>query len=57
MTLDAAVLRFAGCAPIASLVPALRVRPGWIGLASFAGFCPVARVFRQLGLQPGVAFA
>lgn len=66
MTLDAAVLRFAGFVVLLSLALAYWVHPWWIGLAvfaglnmiqaSFTGFCPAAIVFRRLGVRPGNAF-
>ena len=66
MTLDSAVLRFAGCVVLASALLAYFVHPYWIGLAifaglnmlqaSFTGFCPAAMVFKKLGAKPGVAF-
>lgn len=66
MTLDAAVLRFAGVVVLASLLLSIYVHPYWIGLtifaglnmlqASFTGFCPAAMVFRKLGVRPGAAF-
>ena len=66
MTLDAAVLRFAGCVVLASALLSIYVHPYWIGLtifaglnmlqASFTGFCPVAMIFKKLGVRPGPAF-
>lgn len=66
MTLDAAVLRFAGVVVLASVVLSVYVHPWWLGLtvfaglnmiqASFTGFCPAATIFRKLGVKPGCAF-
>lgn len=66
MTLDAAVLRFAGVVILVSVALAYWVHPYWIGLtifagvnmlqASFTGFCPAAMVFKALGVKPGNAF-
>jgi len=66
MTLDAAVLRFAGFVVLVSLALAYWVHPYWLGLtafaglnllqASFTGFCPAALVFKAMGVKPGHAF-
>jgi len=66
MTLDSAVLRFAGIVILASALLSIYVHPLWIGLtifaglnmlqASFTGFCPAAMVFKKLGVRPGNAF-
>lgn len=66
MTLDTAVLRFAGCVVLASALLSIYVHPWWIVLtivaginmiqASFTGFCPAALVFKKLGVKPGNAF-
>lgn len=66
MTLDTAVLRFAGVVVLASVVLAIAVHPWWIGLAAFAGlnmiqasftgFCPAAMIFKRLGVTPGCTF-
>lgn len=66
MTLDAAVLRFAGFVVLLSVVLSIYVHPWWIGLtifaglnmlqASFTGFCPAAMIFKKLGVRPGKAF-
>ena len=66
MTLDVAVLRFAGFVVLLSVALAIFVHPWWIGLtifaglnmlqASFTGFCPAAMVFKKLGVRPGAAF-
>lgn len=66
MTLDRAVMMFAGFMVLLSLVLGLYVSPYWylltafVGLnmiqASMTGFCPAAIVFRKLGLKSGTAF-
>lgn len=66
MTLDNAVLRFAGFVVLLSLALAHWVHPAWIWLtvfagfnmvqASFTGFCPAAMAFKRLGVKPGTAF-
>jgi len=67
MTLDVAVLRFAGVVVLASVLLSIYVHPYWIGLtifaglnmlqASFTGFCPAAMIFKKLGVRPGSAFS
>lgn len=66
MSLDTAVLRFAGVMVLLSVVLTVYVSPlfVWftlfIGLnllqSSFTGFCPAAMVFRALGVKTGCAF-
>jgi hypothetical protein len=66
MTIDRAVMAFAGCVVLASLALAYLVSPYWLLLttfaglnliqASFTGFCPAAIVFKRLGVGPGAAF-
>ena len=66
MTLDTAVMRFAGLVVMASALASILVHPWWIGLtlfaglnlfqASFTGFCPAAMFFRKLGVPPGSIF-
>ncbi|CAM5467015.1 hypothetical protein ATER59S_03079 [Aquamicrobium terrae] len=66
MTLDRAVLRFAGFMVLASLALGYFVSPWWYLLtafaglnmvqASFTGFCPAALLFKRLGCKSGVAF-
>ena len=66
MTLDAAVLRFAGLVVLVSALLSIWVHPWWIGLTIFAGlnmlqasftrFCPAAMIFKRLGIKPGSAF-
>lgn len=66
MSIDRAVMFFAGCMILASLALAFYVSPWWylltafVGLnlmqASITGFCPAAMIFRKLGCRAGVAF-
>ena len=66
MTVDRAVLCFAGLVVLAGIVLAQLVSPWWILLSAFAGlnmiqasftrFCPAATVFKKLGIKPGPAF-
>ena len=66
MTLDSAVMRFAGVVVLASALAAHFINPAWIWLTLFAGanmfqasftrFCPAAIVFRMMGIRPGNIF-
>jgi len=66
MTLDRAVMIFAGCVVLLGVVLSLTVHPWWIALtafaglnmiqASFTGFCPAAIVFKAMGVRSGTAF-
>jgi hypothetical protein len=66
MTLDKAVLAFAGVMILLSLALTFFVSPlfwiftAFIGLnmlqAAFTGFCPAAMLFKKLGVQGGCAF-
>jgi len=66
MTIDNAVLSFAGAVVLVSLALGWFVSPWWFLLTAFAGlnmvqagftgFCPAAMIFRKLGLKPGCAF-
>lgn len=66
MTLDRAVMTFAGCVVLLGVVLSLTVHPWWIALtafaglnmiqASFTGFCPAAIVFKAMGVRSGTAF-
>lgn len=66
MTLDRAVLAFAGCVVLIGIALSAFVHPYWIWLsvfaganmiqAAFTGFCPAAMVFKALGAKPGIAF-
>jgi len=66
MSIDRAVLAFAGFMVLASLALGWYVSPYWfwltafVGLnmiqAAFTGFCPAAMIFKLLGFKPGNAF-
>lgn len=66
MTIDRAVMAFAGFLVLMSLGFAAIFSPWWLLLAafvganllqaSFTGFCPAALLFRKLGLRAGAAF-
>ena len=66
MTIDRAVLMFAGFVVLVSLVLGVYHSPYWLVLTAFAGvnmiqasvtgFCPAALVFKKIGCKSGVAF-
>lgn len=66
MSIDNAVMAFAGVMVLASLALGYYHSPYWfllnafVGLnliqASFTGFCPAAIILKRLGLKPGRAF-
>ncbi len=66
MSLDRAVMMFAGLMVLVSVALAYWVHPAWMWLtvfvglnlmqASVTGFCPAAILFRRLGVRPGNAF-
>ncbi len=66
MSIDRAVLAFAGFMILASLVLSQIHSPYWLWFtafvganllqSSFTGFCPAAMIFRKLGLKSGNAF-
>lgn len=66
MSLDRAVMMFAGVMVLVSLALTHWVHPAWVWLtvfvglnlmqASITGFCPAAMLFRRLGVRPGTAF-
>jgi hypothetical protein len=66
MTIDNAVLSFAGAVVLSGLALGWFLSPWWLLLTAFAGlnmlqagftgFCPAAMIFRRLGLKPGCAF-
>lgn len=66
MTLDRAVLAFAGSVLLISLLLTYFVSPYFVWLtafvgfnliqSAFTGFCPAAIVLRKLGVKPGTAF-
>jgi hypothetical protein len=67
MSIDRAVMAFAGIMILASLVLSQLHSPYWllftafVGLnllqASFTGFCPAAMIFKRLGCKAGTAFS
>lgn len=66
MTLDRAVLAFAGLMTLLSVVLTVFVSPYFIWFtvfiganllqSSFTGFCPAALIFKRLGIKSGCAF-
>ncbi|QBR72123.1 DUF2892 domain-containing protein [Beijerinckiaceae bacterium] len=66
MSIDRAVMIFAGCMVLFSLAMSQLHSPYWLFLtafvgvqliqSSFTGFCPAAMVFKRLGLRPGNVF-
>lgn len=66
MTIDRAVLMFAGFVVLISLALGYYVSVYWFLLTAFAGlnmiqasmtgFCPAALLFKKLGCKPGIAF-
>lgn len=66
MTIDRAMLAFAGVMVLLSVALTAWVSPLWIwftvfiGLnllqSAFTGFCPAAMIFRKLGVKAGAAF-
>ena len=66
MSVDRAVLCFAGFMVLLSVVLTQFVHPAWMWLtvfvganlmqSAFTGFCPAAMIFRRFGLPPGKAF-
>ena len=66
MTIDRAVMAFAGTMILLSLVLAYSFSPYWLALAafvglnlvqsSFTGFCPLAMLLKRLGVRSGPAF-
>lgn len=66
MTLDRAVMAFAGVMTLISILLTVYVSPlfvwftVFIGVnmiqAAFTGFCPAALIFKKLGIKTGCAF-
>jgi len=66
MSIDNAVLSFAGLMVLLSLALGIYVSQYWFLLTAFAGlnmlqagftgFCPAAMIFKRLGLRAGCAF-
>lgn len=67
MTVDRAVMLFAGIVILVSVGLAVTHSLWWLALTAFVGanlaqaaitgFCPLAIVLKRLGLRPGAAFA
>jgi Protein of unknown function (DUF2892) len=67
MSIDRAVLAFAGVMILASVMLTLLHSPWWLALtalvganllqSAFTGFCPAAKIAKKLGLRSGAAFA
>ncbi len=67
MSIDRAVMAFAGALVLVSLLLSQIFSPYWLLLtafvganllqASFTGFCPAAIVFKKLGCRAGTAFS
>jgi len=66
MSVDKAVLAFAGFMVLLSVALTVWVSPLFVWLtvfvganmlqSAFTGFCPAAMIFRKMGLKPGNAF-
>jgi hypothetical protein len=66
MTIDRAVMAFAGSMILLSLALSQIMSPYWLLLtafvganllqAAFTGFCPAALILKRMGVRPGVAF-
>lgn len=66
MNIDRFVLAFAGSAILVSLLLSQFHHPYWLWFtafvganllqSAFTGFCPLAKIIKKLGLQPGKAF-
>jgi len=66
MTIDRAVLAFAGTVVLISLGLGVYVHANWFWLtafvganllqSSFTGFCPLAIILKKLGVREGAAF-
>ncbi|MEY8838245.1 DUF2892 domain-containing protein [Cribrihabitans sp. XS_ASV171] len=67
MTLDRAVLAFAGVMILLSVVLTVFVHPLWMWFtvfiganmlqSAFSGFCPAAMIFKAMGVKGGCAFS
>jgi hypothetical protein len=66
MTIDRAVMAFAGCMILLSLALSQIMSPYWLLFtafvganllqSAFTGFCPAALLLKRLGMRPGAAF-
>ncbi|MFG1479961.1 DUF2892 domain-containing protein [Xanthobacter sp. V4C-4] len=67
MSVDRAVMMFAGFMVLLSLTLGVLLAPYWLWLTAFVGvnvmqasvtgFCPAATLFKKLGLKAGCAFS
>ena len=67
MSIDRAVLAFAGVILLISLGLSQIHHPYWLWLTAvvganmlqsvFTGFCPLAKIFKAFGMRPGQAFS
>ncbi|NNG01894.1 MAG: DUF2892 domain-containing protein [Desulfobacteraceae bacterium] len=66
MTIDRAVMSFAGTMILFSIMMAVSHSLNWLFFtgfvganllqASFTGFCPLAVILKKIGMKPGLAF-
>ena len=66
MSIDRAVMAFAGAVVLVSLALGIYVHQNWFWLtafvganllqASFTGFCPLAMILKKFGVRQGAAF-
>jgi hypothetical protein len=66
MSIDRAVLAFAGTMVLLSLALSQLHHPAWLWLtafvganllqSAFTGFCPMAKILKAAGMRPGEAF-
>ena len=66
MSIDRAVMAFAGAVVLVSLGLGIYVNQNWFWLtafvganlfqASFTGFCPLAMILKKVGMKQGAAF-
>jgi len=66
MSIDRAVMAFAGTVVLVSLLLSQYHHPGWLWVtafvganmlqASFTGFCPLAKILKRIGVRPDEAF-
>ena len=66
MSIDRAVIAFAGAMVLASLLLSQLHHPYWLWLtafvganllqSAFTGFCPLAMILKRVGVQPGEAY-
>ncbi len=66
MNIDRVVFAVAGCFVLSSVLLSVYHNPNWlwftgfVGLnlfqAAFTGFCPLAKILKAVGVEPGTAF-